>query len=243
MKLTFSISPNFPAAHLSAWYIINTYLQKKLGIDIHLALYDNIDLQRQALKDKKIDMIYANPYDAALIIRELNFKAVAKPCGSVDEIVIASKTDSAYTSLSTLEPGLKVATTNDPAINMIADMILESADIDKDNSDIYTVDSFIIAAKHLLNGKADIGIFHQRDFNSLSKLIKEQLQDIVTSQISLIHHVFAINEEHADLLPQLQQALIELDADTLRDLSIDSFAALCDSETEFMIDLMDTLKA
>ncbi|MCK5881805.1 MAG: PhnD/SsuA/transferrin family substrate-binding protein [Sinobacterium sp.] len=242
MTLNFSISPNFPAAHLSTWYIINTYLQKKLSINIHLALYDTIDQQRQALKNGEIDIIYANPYDAALIVRELNFKALAKPCGRSDEVVLASKEGSVFTSMDTLKPGLKIATTNDPAINMIANMLLESADIDKDNSEVTTVDSFIIAAKQLLQDKADIAVFHQRDYDSLSKLIKEQLQDVVTSQISLIHHVFAIDEKHAELLPALQQALLEIDAATLEGLAIESFVALDGEDVEFMIDLMDTLE-
>ena len=33
-----TVSPDFPPSHIAGWYILNTWLQKELGIDIHLVL-------------------------------------------------------------------------------------------------------------------------------------------------------------------------------------------------------------
>ena len=96
MTLNLTISPDFSPDKISGWYIFNTWLQRKLDVAIHLALYDSFAQQRQAIAEDRIDLIYANPYDAAMLVREKGFMALAHPSGLADEAVVAVNAGSAY---------------------------------------------------------------------------------------------------------------------------------------------------
>ncbi len=247
MKYTLSICPTTPAAAMSGWYILNTYLQKKLDIAMHIEIYSDFESQRQGFEKGEIDFIYANPYDATLLIRDLGFSALNKPNDSANEVVILCKADSAITSFTDLKAGLKIATSNDPAINLVAMILLESVDIDSSNSTQLDCSSFIIAAKQVLKGEADVAFLPKSIYDKLSAIIKDQLRSLISSEISVIHHIFAASEKSQHIHQKVSEALSELakcptGQDILSTIGIPSFSAMEQEEAEFMIDLMDTLK-
>jgi phosphonate transport system substrate-binding protein len=247
MKYTLSICPTTPAAAMSGWYILNTYLQKKLNIAMHIEMYNDFDSQRLAFEKGEIDFIYANPYDATLLIRDLGFSALNKPDDSANEVVIICKDDFNALALTDLESAVKIATANDPATNLVAMILLESADIDAGNSINIDCSSFIIAAKQVLKGEADIAFLPKAIYDTLSKIIKDQLRPLISSEISVIHPIFAASEKSQSIHRELSQALCELtlsDAgnNILTSIGIPSFSTMEQEDAEFMIDLMDTLK-
>ena len=75
-KFNLSVSPDFSPEKLASWHIFNTWLQKKLDIDCHLALFDSFEKQREAIAADQIDLIYANPADAAALVREFGEDAM-----------------------------------------------------------------------------------------------------------------------------------------------------------------------
>lgn len=247
MKYNMSICPTTPATEMSGWFILNTYLQKKLGIAIHLEIYDDFEAQRVAFNNGDIDFIYANPFDATLLMRELNFKALNKPNQTENEVVIVSKSTESNLMLSNLKPGINIATANDPAINLIGMILLESVDIDSNNSQAVDCNSFIVATKKVLNGEADIAFLPKKVYEKLSSIIKSQLHALISSEISVIHHIFAASEKSQVVHQELTQVICELSEqeagkNILKTIGIPSFSAMQQEEAEFMIDLMDTLK-
>jgi phosphonate transport system substrate-binding protein len=70
MTINFTVSPSFPNERISDWYIFNTWLQRALSLPIHLELYNSFGAQRAAIAEGKVDLIYANPFDASLLVRE-----------------------------------------------------------------------------------------------------------------------------------------------------------------------------
>jgi len=89
MSNLFTISPDFSPDRISGWYIFNTWFQKQTGEAIHLKMYDNFHSQIVAIKNDEIDLIYANPFDAAMLVREKGFLPLVKPLGKTDEAIIA----------------------------------------------------------------------------------------------------------------------------------------------------------
>ena len=247
MKYNMSICPTTPTAEMSGWYILNTYLQKNLDIAIHLEIYDSFEAQRAAFNNGEIDFIYANPFDATLLIRELDFKAIAKPNQTANEVVILCNSAAKAVSLNDLGSEINIATANDPAINLIGMILLESVDIDSTNSKALECNSFIVAAKKVLNGEADIAFLPKEVFEKLSAIIKQQLRCLISSEISVIHHIFAASKQSKEIHKALANALCELNQDDagnniLKTIGIPSFSNMPQEEAEFMIDLMDTLK-
>ncbi len=78
-------------------------------------------------------MIYANPSDAALLVREKGFVGVARPCGLSDEAVVVVPSDSPAQRVEDLAPNIRVAATDHPDVKMMGMIMLEPANIGRDN--------------------------------------------------------------------------------------------------------------
>ena len=147
MSFVMSVSPDFSPDHIAGWYVFNTYLQRQLDIPIHLELYNNFDEQRKAIANNEIDLIFANPYDASMLVREKGFTAIAAPENSSDEAIIATRADSQIANIEDLKTGTRIATTDDPDVNMMGMIMLEPADLNEGNTVTSTVDSYPLVAK------------------------------------------------------------------------------------------------
>lgn len=246
MSNLFTISPDFSPDHISGWYIFNTWLQKQTGEAIHLEMYDDFHTQREAIKSDKIDLIYANPFDAAMLVREKGFLPLVKPVGRADEAIIAVNAKNTIKDVAHLLPGIRVAVTDDPDVRLMGMIMLEPGDLDASNVNTNIYDTYVLVAKHLLLGDADVGIFLAEAYDDLSNMIKSQLKVLVRSQISVIHHSLMIGPKLAEKRDKFQSLLIEMNNDAkgkgvLEGLGFDSWTGIEDEEMEFMIDLMDTL--
>lgn len=246
MSNLFTISPDFSPDRISGWYIFNTWLQKQTGEAIHLKMYDNFHSQIAAIKNDEIDLIYANPFDAAMLVREKGFLPLVKPFGKTDEAIIAVNAKNTVEDAAHLSPGIRVAVTEDPDVHLMGMIMLEPGDLDANNMNIDIYDTYVLVAKHLLRGDADVGIFLAEAYDDLSNMIKSQLKILVRSQISVIHHSLMIGPKLAGKRDEFQSLLVEMSNDAkgkgvLEGLGFDAWIGIEDEEMEFMIDLMDTL--
>ncbi|MGZ8189343.1 MAG: phosphate/phosphite/phosphonate ABC transporter substrate-binding protein [Methylosarcina sp.] len=246
MSFIFTVSPDFTPDHLSGWYIFNTWLQKQTGVPIHLEMYNDFNHQREAIRNDQISLIYANPFDAAMLVREKGFLPLVKSAGAADEAVIAVNASNPVEDVAQLSPGIKLAFTDDPDVKMMGMILLEPGDLDANNVQAIPCDTYVLVAKHLLRGEADVGIFLAEAFDDLSEMIKKQLKVLVRSQISVIHHSLMIGPQLLDKRAEFQQCLAEMEKDpkgqgVLESLGFKAWEKVDDEEMEFMIDLMDTL--
>jgi len=245
MTYNFTVSPDFMPSYISGWYIFNTWMQRQLEQNIHLELYDSFDAQREAIQAGKVDMIYANPYDAAMLIRDKGFKAVARPAGISDEAIIAVNIDSGIDSVESLKPGTRIASTDAPDVHMMGMIMIEPADLNPENTTRHICDSYVLVAKDLITGKADVGFFLKDAYDNLSSTTKKSLKVLVGSQIQVVHHQLMIGPNMADLHAPLLKHLLETkdtkSQEVLAGLGFKEWEAVDSEEAEFMIDLMDTL--
>lgn len=246
MTFKLTVSPDFAPDHISGWYIFNTWLQRTLDVGIHLELYDNFDAQRKDISADKFDLIYANPYDASMLVRQLGFQAIVRPFSQADEAVIAVNAESAYQTVEDLKPGSRIATTDDPDVHTMGMIMLESADLDRSNIEIKQLSSYVVGAKSLLNDDADAAFFLGDAYDELSELIRSRMRVLVRSQIGVVHHSLLVGPRMADHIPALQSALLtmqdhEKSKGVLESMGISSWEPMDSEQTEFMIDLIDTL--
>lgn len=247
MPYHFTISPDFPPGYLAGWYIFNTWLQKQTNCAIRLEIFNSFLEQRAAINNDKIDLIYSNPFDAAMLVREKGFQPIVKPVNNSDEAIIAVKNNSSIKDIAQLQAGIKIAVTDDPDVQMMGMIMLEPADIDPSNSQFIPSNTYIIVAKHLLKSEADVGIFFAEAYDNLSNIVKNQLRILVRSQISIIHHSLMIGPNFLDHRQDIQNILISMHNNEKGKKVLDNFKfkawqIIDDEEMEFMIDLMDTLK-
>ena len=246
MSFMFTVSPDFTPDHLSGWYIFNTWLQKQSNTAIHLEMYNDFNSQREAIQNDTIDLIYANPFDAAMLVREKGFQPLVKAEGESDEALLAVNAENTVEDVAHLAEGIKVSFTEDPDVHMMGMIMLEPGDLDASNITPVLANSYVLVAKHLLKGDADVGIFLAEAYDDLSNMIQKQLKILVRSQISVIHHSLMIGPKLIDKRDEIQKILVEMNADekgtgVLASLGFNAWEKVDDDEMEFMIDLMDTL--
>lgn len=248
MTYNFTVSPDFSPEHISGWYIFNTWLQKEIRQNIHLELYSDFASQRADIAAKKIDLIYANPSDAALLVRELGFVGVARPIERADEAVVVVPADSPAQSVEDLKPGARIATTDHPDVRMMGMIMLEPADLGPANTTTTQCGTYVLVAKSLITGRADVGFFLKAAFDDLSASTKKGLRPVVVSQIHVVRHGLLAGPRFAAHNATLLAALTAMTQspkgrDALENLGFKAWEPFVQDDVEFMIDLMDTLVA
>lgn len=246
-QLTFLIAPDFLPSQFAGWHMLNTLLQKRLGCNIHLQIPGDMKEQRAMLDSSQVDLIYANPFDAARLVREHGFLALARPAELSDEMVIAAGADHVANGVGDLEPGCKIAITPNEDVKLIGLRLLEPADLNEANVTWVPTESYQGVARMLVRGEVDAGFFLAAAYHGLSKLSRSQMKVLVESRLRDISHVFMVNPAHAEKAELLQTALLGIgsqsgDADVLDALSMPKgFEKMVQEDAEFMIDLMETL--
>lgn len=246
MTFQFTVSPDFGPSQIAGWQIFNTWVQRQLSEGVHFELYDSFNQQHEAIKSDNVDLIYANPYDAAMLVREKGFTALARPAGKVDEAMVLVSAESDIQSIEDLKPGIKIASTDDPDVHMMGMIMLEPADLDEGNVEITECDSYVLVAKQLMRGTSDVGFFLEDSYHELSNMVREQMRPLVTSQIQIIQHALLVSPRLSDRKDDLLQSLLSMSSDekgkgVLESLGIQSWEAFEQEDVEFMIDLMSTL--
>src|SRR5690606_26260771 len=151
--------------------------------------------------------------------------------------VIVVAADSDVDKVEDLKPGAKVALTDDQDVNMISMMMLEPAELNKDNVDFSNQDNYVLVAKQLMNKKADVGFFYKAAYDELSGMIKSQLKPLVTSEISVIKHMFLVSPRFKEHHAALQEALVTMSDDDkgkqiVTDLGFEAWDKQTQEETE-----------
>ncbi len=246
MTYVMTVSPDFPPKKIAGWYIFNTWFQKQFGINVRLKLYNSFEEQREAIRNDEIDIIYANPFDASMLVREKGFIALARPAQKSDEAMVVVNAKNPATEIEDLQPGLRLVSTDDPDVYLMGMIMLEPAELSAENIHITRVDSYPLVAKSLINGDADVGFFLSDAFSALTNLTKSQLKVLVESQISVIQHIFLVGPRLIEKSEEIRSALTQMHTtpkgkDAVNSLGFEQCENVSEEDVEFMIDLMDTL--
>jgi len=248
MALLFTVSPDFNTKYLPGWFVVNTWLQRHLEEGIHLETFDDFEGLHHAMRGGAIDLIYANPFDAARLVRDHGYLAIARPHQRPDEAVVAVNAATGAAAVEDLLPGTRVATTDNPDVHMMGMIMIEPADLDATNVFQMQRPSYVLVAKSLLSGEADVGFFLAETFDELSATVRSQLRVLVRSEIFVISHMLLVHPRIADRIPALRMHLLAMADDpkgkaALDDVGIDKWDPVEQEDVEFMIDLMVALTA
>lgn len=247
MTLNFLIAPDFAPERFAGWHILNTALQKRAGIHLHLLMPADAREQARLIAEGQVDLVYANPFDAAAMIRDAGFVAFARPRGKPDEMVIATARESHVSHLEALSPGCRIATTDNKDVRLIGLRLLEPADLKDEDIRWVHADNYQATARMVIRGEVEAGFFLADAFDGLSRLTLGQLRPLMESAIADISHVLIANPRMASELPAVAGALLSIGADAKGQEVLDAlglpqgFEPMTAEDAEFMVDLMDTL--
>lgn len=240
------IAPDFSPEHFAGWHLFNTLVQKRAGINIRLNMPASHCEQDALINDDDIQAIYANPFDAATLIREKGYRAIARPKGKPDEMVIATSPASELNALEDLTKGATIAMADNRDVKLIGLRLLEAVDLVEDDLNWNITETYQAAARQVIKGDAQAAFFLSEIFHSFSRLTKSQLQVLIESDIADISHVLLVKNDFADS-DKLESVILALCQDedgkeALTELGMpEGFEAMSEEDAEFMLDLMETL--
>jgi len=155
VKLNFMVAPDFSPDRFAGWHMVNTLLQSRSGLHLHLLTPASAQEQSELLRRDAVDLIYANPFDAAHLIRDLGFRAFARPMGKPDEMVIATAAASPLKRLEDLRPGSRIAVTDNRDVKLIGLRLLEAADLTDKDLQWVLVETFQAGARLAIKGEVE----------------------------------------------------------------------------------------
>ncbi|PIT16848.1 PhnD/SsuA/transferrin family substrate-binding protein [Snodgrassella alvi] len=248
MTINFLIAPDFPPEFYAGWHFLNTRLQRLIDAPVHLFMATNAKEEQLEIDNDNVDIIYANPFDAAKLIRELGYLPVVRPVNCFDEMVIASAAESEIKSLKDVKPGMSILCTENYDVKLIALRLMEAVDIEENDLTWIKSESCSAVARGLIQHEADIGLFMSSAYYKLTSITRSRLNLMIESKINDLYHVILLHPRNAGMLETLQNAFSSIHetpagAMLLEDLGLnDGFAVLKKEEAELLIDLIETLR-
>ncbi|WP_201509014.1 PhnD/SsuA/transferrin family substrate-binding protein [Psychrobacter alimentarius] len=240
------IAPDFSPERFAGWHMFNTLIQKRANLNMHLNIPASHAEQTQIIEAGDIQIIYANPFDAATLIREQGYRAIARPIGKSDEMVIASAANSDISRLEDIQAGATIAMADNRDVKLIGLRLLEAVDLEEADLSWDITETYQAAARKVIKGEAQAAFFLAEIFHSFSRLTKAQLSILIESDLADISHVLLIKEGFPDTQIFID-AILNLHNDddgkeALSELGMpEGFEAMSEEDGEFMIDLMQTL--
>lgn len=243
----FITASDITPSEFSDWYIFNTWLQRKTGQQINLHIPVSFQEFQNRINNNTADIVYANPYDAAMLVREHGFIPVVRPDNQTDEVVVVTHKDSLINDFTQISSGCRITLTDDRDVRMIGLILIEPADLNESNVEFISASNSTVVAKNIIQQRADIGFLLTKSYDKFSNLITKDLRELIRSEISVINHTLMIKPEVLNIVPNLVDILTDMHSlpngkTILNKFGFNHWLAIEPEEIEFMIDLMETLK-
>jgi phosphonate transport system substrate-binding protein len=206
-----SVCPHDTAKNLAGWYLLNTYLQRRLVCNIHFNLQENFIVEREAVLTGGYHLVYANPYSAMEFAEKLGFIPVARPIGVFDEAVLVTRKGTRPLELTT--PKVSTATKG-LIVHALGCMELGKLGKDPNSCEFILAGNHMKAAQAVIKEDADIGFVFNETWQGMSAVSKESLEVIAESREGNAFHCFCICPEWADRKSDLLKVLTGMQQDT-----------------------------
>lgn len=224
-----SVCPHDTAKNLFSWFSLTTYLQRRLSEHIHFEPQDSFLEERSLVLSKTPQLVYANPYSAAVFSRDKGYQCLARPVGVFDESIVVA---SAGFDLASAPRPIKVASATDKLIlHPLGVQVLQSLGLSTDDIEFVFVGTHLAAVKAVISGSASIGIVFNETWSGLSAATTGGLKVLGQSTGQNAFHCFMAAPAWAERLPQLQAILTSMHDDpkgrlVLDDLKVSGFEAV-----------------
>lgn len=206
-----SVCPHDTARSVYGWFFLNAYLQPRLGIRLGFEPEENFLTERAAVLDGGYDLVYANPYSAALFARDQGFVPVARPVGICDETYLVARSDWVP---PTDGRRLRVASATDQLIvHHLGLTLLPDLGLTPAAADYVFTGNHLAAAKAVIDGAADLGFVFNETWGGLSGYSRSELRVLSRTTQNVAFHCFLVGPSFSDRLGDVRTLLTSMVAD------------------------------
>lgn len=223
-----SVSPHDTARNLAGWYLLNTYLQRKLGLVMRFEPSDNFEHEQEQVLAGGFHLAYAHPFSALKYVQERGFVPIARPVGVYDETLLVSRQGQGVPA----QRPLRVASASDQLlVHVLGMQLLEQQGVGAGDCRIQHTGNHIRAVQAVLDGRADLGFVYSETWHGLSAPTREALEIVSATTRQVASHCFCVAPELAGRLDEVREVLCSMGADPagrqiLDDLRIRGFEAM-----------------
>lgn len=184
---------------LTGWYLLNTYLQRRLTRAIHFE--QSID----APAPDSTDLLFAKPFEACLMIKQHGFIPVMRPIAEVDEVVILTRADDER-SLNDYE-GVTVGTATEGSfVYLLGRFLCDESGLDSSKFTFDFSGNEIKALQSLIRKKCDLLFMLKKTYDGLSSFSRSNVRKLDESVTDFACHLFCV----APHLKAESQALVDV---------------------------------
>lgn len=223
-----SVCPHDTAKNLAGWFLLNTYLQRRLGFSMHFEPSDNFNTEREAVLAGGADFVYANPYSAFRFEREKGFLPVARPIEVSDETLLVGRAGEPPNPAA----GLTIASATDKLIvHFLGLTLLDELGWPVTKMRYDFVGNHLKVVQAVIAGKADAGFVFNETWAGLAASSRAALQVLGETRSRRASHCFCIGPALESRLSDIQTILCSMHADpagqrVLEDLRFKGFEAM-----------------
>lgn len=190
---------------LTGWYLLNTYLQRRLTRAIHF------EQSIERLDPNNIDLLFAKPFEACSMIKK-GFVPVMRPIAEVDEVVILTRADDDR-ALSDYA-GVTVSTaTEDSFVYLLGRFLCDENGLDSGKFEFDFAGNEIKALQNLIRKKSDLLFMLKKTYEGLSSFSRNNIRKLDESVTDFACHLFCV----APHLKTDTQGLVDVLADMAND--------------------------
>lgn len=189
-KSTTSDKLNFVASlqsgqQLTGWYLLNTYLQRRLTRAIHF------DQSVDTPDPNTTDLLFAKPFEACLMIKKHGFIPIMRPIAEVDEVVILTRADDER-SLKDYE-GTSVGTATEGSfVYLLGRFLCDESGLDSSKFTFDFSGNEIKALQSLIRKKCDLLFMLKKTYEGLSSFSRSNVRKLDESVTDFACHLFCV---------------------------------------------------
>jgi len=224
-------------AQLSGWYLLNTYLQRRLQHAIHLEqLPAGHDITHE-----NVDLLFAKPFEACAMISRRDYIPLLKPVGEADEVVIVMRSDDAR-ALPGLAAPQVVTASQGSFVYLLGRFLCDENGLDSATFQYSFAGNEIKALQMLLKGQADLLFMLKKTYYGLSGLTRKSTRVVDESDTQLAFHLFCIHNRVAELREPLVKTLTDMSVDeqgkgVLKDIQIEGWCAPEEGDVRMLLEI------
>lgn len=189
-KTTTSDKLNFVASlqsgqQLTGWYLLNTYLQRRLTRAIHF------DQSVDTPDPSTTDLLFAKPFEACLMIRKHGFIPVMRPIAEVDEVVILTRADDERELKD--YAGVTVGTATEGSfVYLLGRFLCDENGLDSSKLTFEFSGNEIKALQSLIRKKCDVLFMLKKTYEGLSSFSRSNVRKLDESVTDFACHLFCV---------------------------------------------------
>jgi anti-anti-sigma factor len=206
---------------LTGWYLLNTYLQRRMKKAIHFE--QTVDTPNP----NSTDILFAKPFEAALMMRQHNFIPIMRPTAEADEVVILTRADDTRTLPEYSNVCVSTATENS-FVYLLGRFLCDENTLDSATLTYDFCGNEIKALQSLIRKKADLAFMLKKTYEGLSSFSKNSVRKLDESQTDFACHLFLVAphlQSEGDTLAEIFASMIHDDQgqQILKDIQVQSW--------------------